>query len=235
MDIILFILYVISLVVMADTKLKEFPAGQRFLNGLEEGTVSTLRWRAESDADLDMVGIKKVLLITTVILFIAAFFMLSNGLQPNIYFLSIFLVNFLLFSSVQWFLDIKKETIKMVGFMTLLVASPWLMYLLGESAGINPSFMDLFREQFSRFGFSQESDNQFLIELSLILLFGSAMMLGFWIIMLTIPSIILLWSIKSINKASVLLVNVERQKVQLFFVAVNILVPIWFFAKDRII
>lgn len=50
---------------MADTKLKEFPSGQRFLNGLENGTVTTLRWRAESDPDLDMVGIKKVLLIST--------------------------------------------------------------------------------------------------------------------------------------------------------------------------
>ncbi len=219
---------------MADTKLKEFPAGQRFLNGLENGTVSTLRWRAESDPDLDMVGIKKILLISTVILFIAAFIMMSNGMQPNIYFASTFLINFLLFTSVQWFLDIKKETIKMVGFMGLTVASPWLMHFLGESAGIKPSFIDLFRVQFTPLGFSQGSDYQFLGELSLILLLGSAMMLGFWIIMVTIPSVALLWLIKITNRVSILLVNIERQKVQLFFVGVNILVPIWFFAKDRI-
>ncbi|MDN3486266.1 hypothetical protein QL989_13055 [Pseudoalteromonas sp. APC 3224] len=234
MDIILFFLYVISLVVMADTKLKEFPSGQRFLNGLENGTVTTLRWRAESDPDLDMVGIKKVLLISTVILFIVAFLMMSNGIQPNIYFASTFLVNFLLFTSVQWFLDIKKETIKMVGFVGLIVASPWLMYFLGESAGISPSFTDIFRIQFSPLGLSQDSDYLFLRDLSLLLLLSSSMMLGFWIIMVTIPSVVLLWFIKIINRVSILLVNIERQKVQLFFVGVNILVPIWFFAKDRI-
>ncbi|WP_233358140.1 hypothetical protein, partial [Vibrio cholerae] len=84
--------------------------GQQFLNGLENGTVSILRWRAESGADLDMVGIKKVLLISTIVLFVAAFIMLANGFQLNIYFASIFLINFLLFISVEWFLDIKKET-----------------------------------------------------------------------------------------------------------------------------
>lgn len=233
MDIFLFFLYVISLVVMADTKLKEFPAGQQFLNGLENGTISVLQWRAQSDPDLDMIGIKKILLISTIVLFVAAFVALSNGVQPNIYFSSIFLANFLLFSSVQWFLDIKSETLKMVGFMMLMVASPWLMHLLGELAGIDPSFTDILKEQFSPLGFSHASDYKFLTELSLMLLFGSTMMLGFWVMMLAIPSILLLWSIKLINRVSILLVNVERQKVQLFFVAVNILVPIWFFAKDR--
>lgn len=220
---------------MADTKLKEYPAGQRFLNGLENGTVSTLRWRAEADPDLDMVGIKKVLLISTVTLFVVAIVMMSNGMHPNIYFASTFFVNFLLFSSVQWFLDIKKETIKMVGFMGFIVISPWLMHFLGESVGLSPSFTDLFRVQFSPLGIYQGSDYQFLVELSLILLLSTAMMLGFWIMMVTIPSVALLWFIKVVNSVSILLVNIERQKVQLFFVGVNILVPIWFFAKDRIV
>ncbi len=202
---------------MADSKLKEFPGDRQFLNGLENGTVSVLRWRAQSDADSDMVGIKKVLLISTVVLFVAVFIMMSTGIQPNIFFASIFLVNLMLFSSVQWFLDIKKETIKMVGFMILIVALPWIMHLLGESVG-----------------FSQESDYHFLVELSLFRMLGASMMLGASIIMFTIPSIALLWSVKAINKASFVLVNIERQKVQLFFVAVNILVPIWFFVKDRL-
>ncbi len=118
--------------------------------------------------------------------------------------------------------------------MGLIVASPWLMYFLGESAGISPSFTDIFRIQFSPLGLSQDSDYLFLRDLSLLLLLSSSMMLGFWIIMVTIPSVVLLWFIKIINRVSILLVNIERQKVQLFFVGVNILVPIWFFAKDRI-
>ncbi|TVV44873.1 hypothetical protein [Thalassolituus sp. C2-1] len=234
MDIFLFFLYVISLIVMADTKLKEFPSGQRFLNGLEDGTVNLLRWRAEADADLDMIGIKKFLLISTLILFVTAFIMMSNDIKPNIYFASTLLVNFLLFSSVQWFLDVKKETFKMIGFMLLTVATPWIMHFFGEISGISPSFIDIFRDQFQPLGFTQDSDYLFLSELSLILLLGCAMMLGSWLIMLAIPSVTLLWLIKIINRVSFLLVGIERQKVQLFFIGVNILVPIWFFAKDRI-
>jgi hypothetical protein len=219
---------------MADTKLKEFPAGHRFLNGLEDGTVNLLRWRAEADADLDMMGVKRFLLISTVVLFVAAFLMMLSGSQLNIYFASILVVNFLLFSSVQWFLDIKKETIKMVGFMLLIIATPWLMHFIGESAGLKPNFTEAFKDRFQPLGFSTESDYKFLAEFSLILLLGCATMLGTWIIMLATPSIVLLWLIKTINKVSLLLVGIERQKVQLFFVGVNILVPIWFFAKDRI-
>ncbi|CAB1261886.1 hypothetical protein ACLB4W_003552 [Vibrio cholerae] len=234
MDILLFVLYVISLVIMADTKLKEFPAGQQFLNGLENGTVSILRWRAESDADLDMVGIKKVLLISTIVLFVAAFIMLANGFQLNIYFASIFLINFLLFISVEWFLDIKKETMRMVGIMVILVISPWLFYFLEQSVGVPPVFIDLFKIQLSPLGLADGSDYEILGALSVMLLIGSSMLLGFWVITVTVPSVTLFWLLKVINKMSFLLVNVERQKVQLFFVAVNILVPIWFFAKDKI-
>lgn len=39
MDFFLFFLYIISLVIMADSKLKEFPAGRKFLNEVENGTV----------------------------------------------------------------------------------------------------------------------------------------------------------------------------------------------------
>jgi len=233
LDIFLFSLYVISLVVMADTKLKEFPAGQQFLNGLENGTISIIQWRAQSDPNMDMIGIKKILLITTIILFILAFIMMSNGTKINTFFSSIFLVNSLLFLSVQWFLDIKNETLKMVGFMIVMVASPWILHFLGGLAGINTNLLDTFRNILTPLGFSHSSDYELLAQLSLISLLGSAIILGLWIMMLAIPSIILLWSIKLINRIFILLVNVERQKVQLFFVAVNILVPIWFFAKDR--
>lgn len=220
---------------MADTKLKEFSAGQRFLIGLENGTISVLRWRAESDPDLDLLGIKKFLLLSTVLLFLVSFLMMTNGIQPNIYLAATFFVNFVLFTSVQWFLDIKTETLKMIGFIGLIVASPWIMHFVGESAGINPNFTDIFRKHFSSMGFSAGSDYQFLTEFSLVLLMSCSMMLGSWLIIVTIPSVLLLFTIKLINKVSVLLVNIERQKVQLFFVGVNILVPIWFFAKDRIV
>lgn len=234
MDIVLFILYVISLVVMADTKLKEFPAGLRFLNGLEDGTVSTLRWRADSDPSLDMIGIKKALLISTTILFILIFFMVSNEIELNIYIVSVFLVNLLLLSSVQWFLDIKKETMKMFGFIGFAVISPWLMYFFGESVGISSNFIDKLIDQNSQFEIFQGSDYFILGNLSILLFICSAMILVLWIIMVTVPSIILLWFIKIVNRVSILLVNIERQKVQLFFVGINILVPIWFFAKDRV-
>jgi len=227
-----FMLYVISLVVMADTHLKAHPASRKFLAGLEDGTVSVLRWRAESDVAHDMIGIKKILLMSTVIFFVVAFIMMANQVRPNIYFSSIFLINLLLFTSIQWFLDFKRETLKMMGFLLIVVASPWLLYLLGESANIQPGFADIFRTQFNAMGLTPETDYQVLTDLSIALFFGSAMMLGSWIIMLTVPSILLLWSIKGLNKVSFILVNLERRNVRLFFVAVNILVPVWFFIKD---
>lgn len=233
MDVLIFFLYLISLVIMADSKLKEFPSGKKFLESIENGTVSVLRWRADSDVASDLSKLKKILLITAVIMFVLSYIMMINDYQPNIFFAFIFIINSLMYFSLQWFLDIKKETLKMVGFLVVIVISPWVLHLLGESQGITPSFARIFRGRFGPMLSDNLTEYQLLTELSIILFLGGSIVVGIWIFMFAVPSILLFWFIQILNKASFHLSVLSREKVQLFFVAVNILAPIWFFIGGR--
>lgn len=227
---------------MADTKLKEFPAGRKFLNEVESGTVSILRWRAESQVEKDMKGINKFLPTLTFMIFLAIFAMIINDKEPNKYLLLIFLINIFLIGSIDWFLDVKKETITGVVICLFAMGLPWILYFLGID--VTTIFEEAFREKFYSYeclqgielkGLEGISDYDRLFFISLAIFWGSTFIFGYMIFIYVVFSIVLSWILILLNKTSFILFNLEKQKVHLFFVAVNILVPVWFFIKDQFI
>ncbi len=116
MDILIFALYTVSVIVVMDSKLKEFNSGRLFIEGLESGAISIVNWRANADVVSDLKKVKRVLAISTAIMFVVAFIMMTSELTPNLYFSIIFFINLFIFLSLEWYLDIKRETLKLVFF-----------------------------------------------------------------------------------------------------------------------
>ena len=240
MDFFLFFLYIISLVIMADSKLKEFPAGRKFLNEVENGTVSILRWRAESQIENDMKGINKFLPTLTFIIFLAIFVTVANDKEPNSYLVLILFMNILLIGGIDWFLDAKKETIKIIVLCLFVTGLPWVLFFLGVDV---PTIVEeVFRGKFYSYECLQDvelkglegiSDYDRLFIISWILFWGSSFLFGYMIFLYAVLSIGLSWVLILVNKTSFYLFKLEKQKLQLFFVAINILVPVWFFIKGQ--
>ncbi len=229
-SVFLCILYLMSIVAKSKNDLKKSETGRNLLLGIENRTISILRWRSEANVYSDLKSLKNLLLKTMLAIILFTLLLFQFEIKPNIVLSYLFVFNALLFFSLEWFLDIRKVTFGMAGYMILITGTPFLLWGIGRITGIDT--LGMLRTQLYLFPWSDLTEYEFLSRVTVFAGISSLFFLLIWLLINLIPSIILFSLIYLTNKVSFSLVNLKENEVRSFFDYAYILIPVYFMLKS---
>lgn len=172
---------------LAQDQISKTESGKRFIEVLRTGTVTFFQWRANSEIREDLKRLSKFFGLITIV-GIVLFLLIHNvGIQIYPIFVIVLLFSALLWISLSWGTNTKKEILDWIRTSMWIVLSPWIAFLCDSTKLVdNMLILPQFGEILSVWGVNVSGSMQIAFALFVLLVIVYSLMTVFWLLMNTI-------------------------------------------------
>lgn len=181
----IFIIQLWSWFIISRDEIKKTVDGQRFLNSIETPASKFLHWRQITPIFEDLKRLSRLFGIISAVLFAVIFISRIINIQPNILILVSFLIAFLIWTSLLWGTNKRKETLRWFKQLGIIISAPSIFYvfdLLTEQKDGGLLLMLKFSLN-NAFGVTNLSDLQVVVLTTVILAIGLIIATTFWFVL----------------------------------------------------
>lgn len=190
------ILYVISLLVVAEGAITKYPEGKDFVDNISSGSIKFMQWHASNNAKSSLKGLSKLLLkLIGVVLF--CLFVSSSIFQIQIEFkyTLAFMLLLYLWSSINAFFDPWGEIKKILPWFLFIVFLPFVFILANEIFPMPKELVNYFKYLFGVLDLSSRNNYLIAFQLSLMIFVGGLVVLSISFLAFLFPAVFIFFLI----------------------------------------